>query len=86
MLVVSHLCGVKTRDICMYFLPCNHLLLREGRKFWDESENTFRFQIIHYHNTDSTSADKHGGMASSYNVGKGKSLPQQAEVAQGVFG
>jgi hypothetical protein len=70
----------------MYFPPYSHLLLGEGGKFWYKSENALRFHIIQNHNTDSTSTDKHGGMASSYNVGKGKGLPQQAEVAQGGSG
>jgi hypothetical protein len=52
----------------MYFPPYTHLLL-VGWNLLDESENALRFQIIQHHNTDSTSIDKHGGMASSYNVG-----------------
>ena len=76
MLAVSHLCGVKTRDICMYFPLYTHLLLGKGWEwggvFWDESDNALRFQIIQHHNTDSNSIGKHGTMASNYNVGSHK--------------
>jgi hypothetical protein len=63
--------GCKDKRYLYIFPPYIHLLLGEGEwgNFWDESEIALRFQIIQHHNTDSTSTDKHGGMASSYNVG-----------------